>query len=81
MSVEIDSSPVRAVAEGDLTKKVKISAVKFSAAARAKIEKAGATITEIAVPDPAAKWKEKRGTVKKEKAAAKAAKANAKAKK
>ena len=70
--------PLKVLAEGDLTKKVKIVAVKFSAAARAKIEKAGATITEIALPDRAAQWKEKRGTVKKAKAADKAAKAASK---
>ena len=65
--------PLKVLAEGELTKKVKIHAVKFSAQARAKVEKAGATITEIALADPAAQWKAKRGTVKKAKAEAKAA--------
>lgn len=71
--------PLKVLAEGELTKKVKIFATKFSAAARAKIEKAGATITEAVIPDRAAQWKEKRGTVKKAKAAEKAAKSGAQA--
>jgi large subunit ribosomal protein L15 len=73
--------PLKVLAEGDLTKKVKILATKFSAAAKAKIEKVGATIEEIPVPDRAAQWKAKRGTVKKAKAAAKAEKNAGKAKK
>lgn len=61
--------PLKVLAEGELTKKVAIHAAKFSAAAKAKIEKAGATITEVVLPDPAAQWKAKRGSAKKAKAA------------
>jgi large subunit ribosomal protein L15 len=55
--------PLKVLAEGELTKKVTIEASRFSAHAKAKIEKAGASIKEIAVIDRAAQWKEKRGSV------------------
>ena len=63
------NAPLKVLAEGDLTKKVVIVAAKFSAQARQKIEKAGATIKEVELSDPAAQWKAKRNSAKKAKAA------------
>jgi large subunit ribosomal protein L15 len=67
-------SPVKILAQGEITRKVTIVAARFSAQAKAKIEKAGGTVREVALPDPAAAWKAKRGTRKAERAADKAAK-------
>jgi large subunit ribosomal protein L15 len=39
--------PLKVLGEGELTKKVSVTAAKFSATAKAKIEKAGGTATEI----------------------------------
>ena len=39
--------PLKVLAEGELTKKFNVTAAKFSAAARTKIEGAGGTVTEI----------------------------------
>ena len=39
--------PVKVLAEGELTKKLNVSAAKFSAAAREKIENAGGTCTVV----------------------------------
>jgi large subunit ribosomal protein L15 len=39
--------PLKILGEGEITKKVTVSAAKFSASARAKIEKAGGTVNEI----------------------------------
>jgi len=39
--------PLKVLGEGELTKKVSVTAAKFSAGAKAKIEKAGGTATEI----------------------------------
>jgi large subunit ribosomal protein L15 len=61
-------SPVKVLAQGELTRKVTIVAARFSAQAKAKIEKAGGTVREVALPDPAAAWKAKRGSRKAERA-------------
>jgi large subunit ribosomal protein L15 len=42
------SAPVKVLGEGDLSKKLTVTAAKFSAAARQKIEAAGGTATEVA---------------------------------
>lgn len=47
--------PLKVLGEGELTKKVKVTAHRFSASAREKIEKAGGTVVEI----PATKWTRK----------------------
>ncbi|MDZ4830730.1 MAG: 50S ribosomal protein L15 [Phycisphaerae bacterium] len=60
---------IKVLAEGDLTKKVTVVAARFSAQAKAKIEAAGGTATQVAEIDRAASWKAKRGTVKKAAAA------------
>ncbi len=44
--------PVKVLGEGELTKKLKVTATKFSASAKAKIEAAGGTINET----PRVKW-------------------------
>ena len=44
--------PLKVLGEGDLTKKFSITAAKFSASARAKIEAAGGTVNEV----QAVKW-------------------------
>lgn len=67
--------PLKVLGEGELTKKVTIEAQRFSASAKSKLEKAGATVKELATPDRAAQWKAKRGTVKREKARKTATKA------
>ncbi|MHC4991179.1 MAG: 50S ribosomal protein L15 [Planctomycetota bacterium] len=41
------SQPVKILGEGELTKKINVTAAKFSASARKKIESAGGTITEV----------------------------------
>lgn len=56
--------PLKVLAEGELTKKVTIRAERYSETAKAKIEKAGGTITVVEVTDRAKAWKAKRGTVK-----------------
>ena len=38
--------PVKVLGEGELTKKLNVTAAKFSASARSKIESAGGTVTE-----------------------------------
>lgn len=45
--VRDDSRALKVLAEGELTKKLKVTAAKFSAAAKRKIEEAGGTATEI----------------------------------
>ncbi|MFO0828289.1 MAG: 50S ribosomal protein L15 [Phycisphaerales bacterium] len=57
--------PLKVLAEGDLTKKVTVHAARFSAQAKAKIEKAGGVATLLPEIDRAAQWKAKRGSVKK----------------
>jgi len=64
--------PLKVLAEGEITKKVTVMAARFSAQAKAKIEKAGGTIAEDVVTDRAAQWKAKRNSVKNADAAAKA---------
>jgi large subunit ribosomal protein L15 len=54
--------PLKVLGEGDLTKKVTVTAAKFSASAKAKIEAAGGTATEVVKvkwtrPKPAKKAK------------------------
>src|SRR5215510_11447579 len=44
--------PLKVLGEGDLTKKLNVTAAKFSASAKAKIEKAGGTATQL----PDVKW-------------------------
>jgi large subunit ribosomal protein L15 len=44
--------PLKVLGEGELTKKITVTAAKFSASAKAKIEKAGGTANEI----PLTKW-------------------------
>jgi large subunit ribosomal protein L15 len=39
--------PLKVLGEGDITKKLKVTAAKFSASAKAKIEAAGGTVVEI----------------------------------
>jgi len=56
--------PLKVLAQGELTKKVKIVASRCSAAAKAKIEKAGASLEELPQADPAAAWKAKRNSAK-----------------
>ena len=46
------SLPLKVLGQGDLKKKLNVTAAKFSASARAKIEAAGGTITEVV----ATKW-------------------------
>jgi large subunit ribosomal protein L15 len=46
------SLPLKVLGEGELTKKLKVTAAKFSASAKAKIEKAGGTANEV----PLMKW-------------------------
>lgn len=46
------SLPLKVLGQGELKKKLNVTAAKFSASARAKIEAAGGAITEIA----ATKW-------------------------
>ncbi len=46
------SLPLKVLGQGDLKKKLNVTAAKFSASARAKIEAAGGTITEVI----ATKW-------------------------
>jgi large subunit ribosomal protein L15 len=41
------SLPVKVLGQGELTKKLNITAAKFSATARAKIESAGGSVTEV----------------------------------
>ena len=41
------SLPLKVLGEGELTKKLKVTAAKFSASARTKIESAGGTVTEV----------------------------------
>ena len=45
--------PLKVLGEGELTKKLTVSAEKFSASARAKIEAAGGAVVEI----PRIKWR------------------------
>ena len=40
--------PLKVLGEGELTKKINVTAAKFSASAREKIEKAGGTVNEVA---------------------------------
>ena len=49
--------PLKILGEGDLTKKLSITAAKFSKSARSKIEAAGGSVTEIA----AVKWTREAG--------------------
>lgn len=53
--------PLKVLGEGALTKKLQVIAVKFSASAREKIEKAGGTATE----NPVVKWTRARAAAKK----------------
>jgi large subunit ribosomal protein L15 len=41
------SLPLKVLGEGEITKKITVTAAKFSASARAKIEKAGGTVNEV----------------------------------
>ena len=68
-----DTRPLKVLAEGELSKKVKVLASRCSATAKAKIEKAGASIELLPIADRAAEWKAKRNTVKNAKGAAKKA--------
>ncbi len=47
--------PLKVLGEGEITKKVKVTANRFSASAKAKIEKAGGSVVEI----PDTKWTRK----------------------
>lgn len=47
--------PLKILGEGEITKKISITANRFSASAKAKIEKAGGSVTEI----PETKWTRK----------------------
>ncbi len=49
--------PLKILGEGDLTKKFEVTAAKFSASAKAKIEAAGGKITEV----PKVKWTRAQG--------------------
>jgi large subunit ribosomal protein L15 len=51
---------LKVLGDGELTKKLKISAHRFSATAREKIQKAGGEIIEIPGPAPVAKNKQKK---------------------
>lgn len=42
-----DHQPLKVLGDGELTKKLKITAAKFSKSAREKIEKAGGSVTEV----------------------------------
>ena len=68
-----DTRPLKVLAEGELSKKVKVVASRCSATAKAKIEKAGASIELLPIADRAAEWKAKRNSVKNAKGAAKKA--------
>jgi large subunit ribosomal protein L15 len=57
-------TPLKVLGEGDLTKKLRVTAAKFSAAAKRKIEAAGGTATEIAPSG----WKRTEGKPKEAKA-------------
>jgi large subunit ribosomal protein L15 len=46
------SLPMKVLGEGELTKRLNVTAAKFSAQARAKIKAAGGTVHEV----PVAKW-------------------------
>ena len=45
--------PLKILGEGELTKKLTVTAAKFSASAKAKIEAAGGTVVEV----PLKKWR------------------------
>jgi len=45
--VRDDSRALKVLGEGELTKKLKVTAAKFSAAAKRKIEEAGGSVTEL----------------------------------
>ena len=47
--VRDNSRPLKVLGHGDLTKKLTVTAAKFSASAKAKIEKAGGTVNEVAM--------------------------------
>jgi large subunit ribosomal protein L15 len=66
------SLPLKVLGEGELTKKFTVTAEKFSASARTKIEGAGGTVNEV----PRAKWTRATSLPKGEKAKAKKAKKN-----
>ncbi len=61
------NQPLKILGEGELTKKLTVTAAKFSGSAREKIEKAGGTVNEVVRK----KWVRDR-SVKKDKAGAKA---------
>jgi large subunit ribosomal protein L15 len=48
-SIKVRKDGLKVLGDGELTKAVKVTASKFSASAKEKIEKAGGTATEIAV--------------------------------
>ncbi|MFO0874979.1 MAG: 50S ribosomal protein L15 [Phycisphaerales bacterium] len=50
--------PLKVLGEGDLTKQLKVTAAKFSASAKAKIEKAGGAVNEVV----RATWKRDQGS-------------------
>ncbi len=52
--------PLKILGEGELTKKLNVTATRFSAGAKAKIESAGGAVTVVELPDPAAKAAAKR---------------------
>ena len=52
--------PLKILGEGELTKKLTVTAAKFSASARAKIEAAGGTVVEV----PLKKWRRSAATSK-----------------
>jgi len=52
--------PVKILGEGELTKKLTVTAARFSASAKEKIEKAGGSVTVAELPDLAAKAAAKR---------------------
>jgi ribosomal protein L18E len=43
--------PLKVLGEGEITKKITVTAAKFSASAKAKIEKAGGTVIEVQKKD------------------------------
>ncbi len=51
--VRLNARPLKVLGDGDLSKSIKITAAKFSASAKAKIEKAGgeAILSEVAAED------------------------------
>ena len=58
---------LKVLGTGELTKKLSVSAHRFSAAAREKIEKAGGSVTELKVKTPVAEKRAARQPAKKSK--------------